>query len=136
MRSFDYRIATESWARADAAKRCNRGSLLVTYHQGKRCVAPLGCGDSDDVYAYKEGNEIYVISINRPLDYLGMEVFSLENMEKSKFDPSQKTFEMNAVEQGNLFFQDTSHLHEILGPQTLDLHPRNIAKRLSDHALS
>lgn len=133
MRSFDYKIATESWARADDARRVNRGSLLVTHHKGKRCVAPLGCGDSDNVYAYKEGNEVFVVSINHSMDYLGLEVFSLENMEKSKYDPSQKTFEMNSVEGGDMFFQDISHLREILGPRMLDLHPRNIAKRLSEY---
>ncbi len=115
MRSFDYKIATESWARADDARRANRGSILVTHHQGKRCVAPLGCGDSDNVHAYKEGDEIFVVSINRSLHYLGLEVFSFVGMEKSKYDRTNKTFEMNEIEGGNMFFQDTSHLEEILG---------------------
>jgi hypothetical protein len=81
-------------------------------HKGK-----ISAGGNDDVYVYREGTETYVLSMNRSLGYVGLQVWN-ENGEG---------FE------DIIFLQYDYEVDEILGRNGIDKSPTWIARVLSNY---
>ena len=72
----------------------------------------LGAGYDDDLHAYREGCETYVLSLNTRLGYVGLQVFD------------------GADVQGEIFLQ-SGQAEEIIGH--LDYAPYTIIRRLREY---
>ena len=116
MRSIPFTIQDETYEEQRKAGRYNPANVM----RYNRRNYTLSCGDSDDVYAYAEGKGksrlLYVVSLNRRYDYVGLQFFGLEGQEV-----------------GSIFCQGEEHYCDILGPKGLDLMPYNIAKSLRQY---
>ncbi len=119
-----YKVCRESWESQRKAGRYNPASVLILKASKRsprvRCV--LSCGDSDDVSFYTDRGVIVVVSMNRGLDYCGLQVFSRD--EKIAGYPVGES-----MGEG-LFLQGQEQIEESLGRKGLDLSDRTIARRL------
>lgn len=123
------RIKRESWDRQRAAGRYNAGLVVLLNYRKRRYVLPIGAGDSDCVDVFREGNYVYVVSVNHGLEYAGLEVFELG-------DTRDEHSDKHAGDQvGSVFLQADYEVREILGPRGTDLAPATIARRLAEYAL-
>ena len=111
-RIHNYRITKEDFWEMLHAKRHNP-CLVITFRDkfGKH-THKLSAGYLDDIDAYREGKETFVLSRNPRLDYVGLEAF--EGPEK----------------QGSIFAQG-DQVKEVLGRD--DLAPFNAIKLLREH---
>ena len=68
-----------SWETPDdmvAAGRVNPG-LEITFRRGRVAYKhKISAGNADDIHVYREGDQIFVLSVNDRLDYVGLEVFA------------------------------------------------------------
>ena len=70
-----YTIGKESLEDMLRAGRFNR-SLEITFQDGERMhTHKISAGYDDDIIVYQDKGEIYVLSQNSRLDYVGLEVF-------------------------------------------------------------
>lgn len=126
MRTFhDYRLVSESFESQCKARRYNPATVLRMKHKGVKRRFVLGCGSNDNVTVLREGDLLFVVSVNHGLEYAGLEVFDLgEVPDEDQHGPM-----------GIAFLQADYEIAEILGPRGVDLTPITIAKRLADYAL-
>jgi hypothetical protein len=57
---------------------------LALYKSGKQ-IALIGCGHSDDIYIFRNGDNITVFSENVGLEYLSLQEFTPEGAEVNNF---------------------------------------------------
>ena len=91
-------------------------------------------GSQDDVWVFRDGKLIYVLSLNRAVGYVGLAQYDL------RWEPTTirgfGTFERGTDEypsihtDNEVFTQSWEHIEEALGPRGLDLQPRTIVRRL------
>jgi hypothetical protein len=119
MRELSPRICRESWESQRDSGRYNPASVALWRSKYGKHRWVLPCGTSDDISFFREGDLVYLVCINSRLDYVGVSVFSCKDND----------------ELGEVFCQSEEHWRDALGPRGLDLHPRNIAKRLAEYAI-
>ena len=77
----------------------------------------VGAGRSDDISFFIEGNEMICVSINYQLDYVGIQVYSMEHED----------------DLAELFLQGDEQIKEILGRDWENRTPRHVARVLWSH---
>jgi hypothetical protein len=109
----EYDIVNETDEEQRAAGRYNPG--LVLKINGRRL--PISAGYKDDIHIFDEHGIIFVLSINRGLDYVGVEAFEIDH--DTPF--------------GEVFLDCDHQIADVLGPRGLDLEPITMAKRLAEY---
>lgn len=95
------------------------GPSTVVVVKGHRLLT--GCGLRDDIHVYIDADDntiVYVLATNHALGYCGVEVWDISD------DPYRVSE----------YFAEDWEVESILGPQSLNLQPINIAKRVAYHA--
>lgn len=71
-----YKVSWETPDEMIAAGRVNPG-LEITFRIGRvRYMHKISTGNADDIHVYREGDQVFVLSINNGLGYVGLEVFA------------------------------------------------------------
>ena len=108
MRTFhNWKLCQETLEEQRLAGRYNPG---LQVHIGKLHL-PIGAGICDDVHVFLEEGEYYIFSMNYGLEYVGLQVFSVEG---ELLD--------------NVFLDTDYQIAEDIG--SLELTPMTICKRL------
>ena len=103
----------ESYESQREAGRYNP-SLELTFRDKKGIhKGVLGAGRSDSIYVHRDGDQTYVLSMNTPLGYVGLQAWR-----EDSFDDI-------------VVLQDESDIEETLGKDGLDKSPIWITKVLS-----
>ncbi len=113
-RIHNYRIGKEDFWEMLHARRHNPCLVITFTDKSGRHTHKLSAGYQDDIDVYREGKEIFVLSRNHRLDYVGLEVFE------------------GAEKQGEIFLQG-DQIKEVLGNGKLS--PFNAVKRLVEHIM-
>ena len=92
-------------------KLMNAGSVIVL---GKTTI-PIAAGRSDKVHVFFDSTVLYVLSINRRHEYVGLEIFDATSGE----------------EYDSIFLQHQSEIQHCFGDNWLELEPIAIAKILN-----
>lgn len=129
MRSFNLTIKRESYARQSARNRCHPASVGLFRYRRRVYVVELGAGDNDSIYAFREGETVYVVTVNHVLPYCGLEAFDLSRFAPDDISPNR----LSPKQVGNVFLQESEQVEESLGPKGVDLAPHTIARRLADY---
>ena len=74
-RIYCYAIHKETYEDQIAAGRWNPCLEIVFRDWRGNHTHKIGAGRSDVIHVYREGNETFVLSVNDPLGYVGLEVF-------------------------------------------------------------
>ena len=126
MKPLTFTIVKAGWKRQKAGNQLNPGRVILFKFHNRRYVAPISAGDSDSVYAWRDGKEIIVLSMNERLGYVGIETFTVEGTTFSDYSPGR--YEANHVD--DHFLQSDEEVRETLGPRGLELSPSTIVRRL------
>ncbi len=65
----------ESWEEMTKAGRYNPARKLIYRDKHRTRAVTISAGDADSIDVYREGSEIFVLSRNNSLGYIGLEVF-------------------------------------------------------------
>lgn len=118
MRSIPFKTEQETYEEQRQAGRYNPGLVLIYTDTNRRKQrVPLSAGYEDYIYVYREGEEIFALSLNHRLGYVGLEVFS--------GDPAEHV--------GEIFLQNDWEIEDVLGRKGLDLSPPTIVRRLAQY---
>jgi hypothetical protein len=109
-RLSDVEIDTETWDEAKKHHHYNPGLVLV--YKGHRY--PIDSGQRDRIDVFEEEGLLYILSSNRRVGYVGLQVL----------DPK------DGKEVAQIFLQNSQDLEEILGEDWNDLGPEEILKLL------
>mgnify|MGYP006995682595 CR=1 FL=1 len=109
MRRVDYKIVRESFEDMIEAGRLHPSLEIIFRDKTGNHKHKIGAGYSDEVYAFRETEETFVLSQSRKLGYISFEVFKGE----------EKT--------GDIFI-DSHQVEETFGRE--DLSPPTIIRRL------
>ena len=113
----NYTFDLESLADQLEAKRYNPATELHRRDRKGKYKVTLGCGSSDDVSVYLDSGLMVVLTVNRSLDYCGIEVFKRDEMI------------------GEMFLQTDFEISDVLGRKGLDYENITIAKILFNHCM-
>ena len=92
-----------------AARLVNAGRVIE--YEG--ITIPLKAGNSDRIYVYEESTLLYILNINRSLEYIGMEIFDSASGEQ--YD--------------SLFIPNSVELYDYLGSLWEELPPETIIRK-------
>jgi hypothetical protein len=71
-----YEVSWETPDEMIAAGRVNPG-LEITFRLGRVAYKhKISAGNADDIHVYREGSQVFVLSVNDGLGYVGLEAFS------------------------------------------------------------
>jgi hypothetical protein len=115
MRRVGYSVEKETYEEQSDAGRHNPGLVLLFRDKTGRHRVPISAGYRDEIDVYRQGDETYVLTKNRGLDYVGLEIF--------RGDESA----------GDIFLQVDYEITDTLGPRGLDLSDPTIIRRLSEY---
>ena len=107
-------IGHESWEEAAHAGRYNRALTLDYAIEDQEYQATLNGGESDTIDVLTDGDDVYVITTNPGLGYVGLEVFSEGALAHD-------------------VFIDGSEVEACLGEDVWDLEPQDQLERLIDY---
>jgi len=116
MKPIPFKIEYESFEEQTKAGRYNPNLIVVLNINNEEIKYSVSSGRSDSIYVFKEEKYIYVLSVNKNLGYVGLEIFE----ENEQID--------------SIFIDKDYEIKEILGKSELDLTPINIVKRLESYA--
>lgn len=114
MKIPNYKIRKESFESQREAGRYNPGLELLI----GQVVMPLAAGSNDDIDVRTEGDEIYVLTRNYSLGYIGLEVFTKEGSQI-----------------GDIFCQSEEEARELLGPNGLNYSVATCIRRLNNYVM-
>lgn len=107
----------ESWESQRDAQRYHPAHDFVFQYWNKEYRVTLPCGEGDWFRMYRIGTDLFCVSMNRRLDYVGITRWTWDH---GQFEES-----------GNIFCQGQEQYEEYLGKNGLDdLSNRTIARRL------
>lgn len=112
MRRVDYRIVNESYEDMVEAGRWHPSLEIIFRDKNGTHKHKIGAGHNDEVYAFREAGETFVLSQNTGLGYVSLDVFKGD-------------------EQTGDIFIDSHQVKETLGRD--DLTPPTIIRRLMPH---
>jgi hypothetical protein len=93
----------------------------------------ISSGSRDEVSVYREGPYVYVLSINRPLNYVGLAEYDLR-VEPTERRQSLGWGDYAALDPvADVFTQADHEIDSMLGRRGLDLSERTILKRLMQY---
>lgn len=90
------------------------GELIFEHNSNSYC---LNAGLSDTIHIFTKSIYLYVLTINKPLGYIGLDLYF-----PSEEDP------INSI-----FLHSDYQITDALGPKWMKLTPGTIASRLIDH---
>jgi hypothetical protein len=125
MRSIDYKTV-ERWP----AGHYNSHRNVIVRYRGKRFELESGFGSSDSVRVYREGSRIYVLSINRGLQYAGLAEYDLASDGATSCANNEPAALAPAAE---CFMDRDYDIVETFGKRGLDLSEVTIARRLTEY---
>ena len=79
MTNFDYKLRTENTASQRAGGRYNPATVILWSFNRKKYRAVIAAGNSDEVKAFRSGDEIIVVSRNCGMGYCGAEAFPIKS---------------------------------------------------------
>jgi hypothetical protein len=120
MRSLSFKLEDETWEEQCAGHRHNPSLVILFRVKRGKCRFHIAAGHGDDVYCFKSGFDVLVLSMNRRFPYVGMERFRVQNG-PDRFEDSPS---------GEVFLQGTEQVEEVLGREGEDKSPIWIAKVL------
>lgn len=85
-------------------------------------------GTRDHVHVYRDGDQVYVLSVNFGLQYVGLARYDLSDAALGKLEPD-KALEASA----EVFVDRDYDIAETFGPRGVDLAPHTLIRRLYDH---
>lgn len=103
-------------------------NIVICFNKAIKGVRQLmtGVGRANDYDLFQEGDRIYLLSVNRTMDYVGLTMFDLAYASNNWEDESKKRITADR----EIFFQEQEQYGEILGPRGLELTDRTILRRL------
>lgn len=121
MRSIKWK-AEEVWQRGHHGP-----SHAAVIRVGGKTYRLLLAAGSDDSALFRNGDEIYAVSTNTRLPYVGLEVFDLARSTPTEIEGTQYL-----TPTGDVFLRG-DQVTEILGPRGVNLIDRTIARRLIEY---
>lgn len=115
MRKVGFAVQKETYEEQSDAGRYNPGLVLLFRDKAGKHRMHISAGGRDIIDVYRHGEETYVLTKNRGLGYVGLEIF--------RGDEGA----------GDIFLQSEDEIHDILGHRGLDLADHNIIRRLSEY---
>jgi hypothetical protein len=84
------------------------------------------------VTVYRDGNAIYVLSVNRGLGYAGLAVYDLSSVRHEYEDRSDAPYAYYLAlnPDGDVFLQTDWEIRDILGARGVDQSPASIVRKL------
>jgi len=121
MRTYRKRIdiCEESLESQAKARRYNPAMVATFRYRHKNHEITLDAGTSDRIRFFHEDQFFIVLSANWRLDYVGIQVYDMDNQ----------------WETAKAFFQGEEQYKELLGPKGLDLSDVTIASRLFSYCM-
>ncbi len=116
MHAISFRLSDESVESQQQAGRYNPAQVCHFRIGAKHVSHTIGAGRSDDISVFTHGGLGVILTYNRRLDYVGLEVVD-----------SAGTLV------GDVFLQGQEHYKITLGPKGLDLRETTIATRLMEY---
>ena len=89
-----YAIRKESYEDQIAAGRWNPCLEIVFRDRKGEHTHKISAGNSDVIHVYREGNETFVLSVNDPLGYVGLEVFDGDDKQGDAFLQGEQVTEV------------------------------------------
>jgi len=111
MRRVSYKLKKESWDDMIEAGRLNPSLEIIFRDKKGSHKHKIGSGYSDDIYAYREAEETFILSLNEGLGYISLECFKGD-------------------EQTGDIFIESHEVENAVGKCGLDLAPHTIIRRL------
>ena len=111
MRKVNFQIEKESWDDMHEAGRWNPSLEVIFRDKTGNHRHKIESGYMDDLYAYRESDETYILSINDGLCYIGLDAF-------------------RGDERLGDVFLECHQVEEFVGKKGLDLAPHTIIRRL------
>ena len=115
LRRIPIKLEKETWEEQQEAGRHNPGLVVLFRDRKGKHRVPISAGYSDDVEGFRSGEETYILSMNRGLNYVGLQVFQ------------------GSDEIGDMFVDRDYDIEEMFGPRGLDTADYNIAKILANY---
>jgi hypothetical protein len=99
----------------------------------------LPCGAGDDIHAFREGDHLYVLALNRRLPYVGLNTFELDGHDNGAYIPASDRFGSDQKWQPSrstgVFLQSEADLVGTFGHHGFDdLSPLQIVRKMADLA--
>lgn len=116
MKRFNYEISREY----KNSQNCNPSILLSGKWNRQNVEFFIDAGTSDDISAWYDKEQIYVLSQNRSRVYIGLQVFG-----------THQAYE-GLIELDNVFFQG-DEVHSILGENWYELQDYTLRKRMMQY---
>ena len=111
MRKVNFKLEKESWEEMHEAGRWNPSLEVIFRDKTGNHRHKIGSGYSDDIHAYREADETYILSTHSGLGYIGLDAFK-------------------GNERIGEVFIDSHQVEETVGKRGLDLAPHTIIRRL------
>ena len=126
MRAFAYTTRQESADSRSRAGRYNPSRVLRWQVRNRKYRAVMPCGSSDEWEAFREGPEIFIVSRNTGLGYVGLSRFDWDS--QGDIDICGR---ITAIEDADVFMQNASE--DLETDKWEDWSMRTLAKRLQEY---
>ena len=90
-------------------------------------------GGRDKIWVYREKHFVYVLCINRDLNYVGLAEYNLRQQPEEQRAFGQDKDYLSVEPWSEAFFQHDYHLKQVLGPRMLDQSERAILRRMMQY---
>ena len=130
MKTFEYKLREENAASQRAGGRYHAAAVLLWSYQRHKYRAIIGAGSSDEVAAFRSGDEIIVVSRNCGMGYVGAESFPLFSQDKP--DDTISTTRVTHVPSNSVFFQNADEELSEHCPKWEDCTLRHVARVLQE----
>lgn len=104
-------------------------NLIVKLPRCRKATVELesSAGTQDRVILFRHGDQLYVLSINHRMPYVGIARYDLSPASIGKMKEGEALSPA-----GDAFFQEHEQVTDALGPKETDLDPYTIVRRLAD----
>jgi hypothetical protein len=107
-------------------------NAVVALRRGRYVELETSAGSDDDVTAWRDGDHIYLLSVNRGMPYVGLDEYYIQRdddeHESAAGEPSYPALDPDQ----HVFLQE-GQTYEILGDDWEELDERELVKKLMEH---
>lgn len=108
------------WPKSDHNPHYN---YVVPYRRGK-VELESSAGTRDSVYAFRESDCLYLLSLNEDLQYIGLDSYILYD------HPTDFGNYKAIVSSGDVFLQTDEEIEQVVGKNAFQLKPNTIVRRI------